>query len=606
MRPLVAALLLVGTLAPSARAIDLARDGGDDLPLGCPSPPGVEPHATDPDVAFVACTVNVLGVLAYRVDPAQPLADELSIPVYNLPPDLNGSLPNPGGTVNLDDVWIEGPTLGWVTTNGHDTVAPFDPETGQPRVVLFEGIARLSVPAGRVITGSFTRTDGVPVATFTTNLTSGVLRVGDRLLVTTSNFATFGSNPVLYPGTLLLFDVDDSNPAQLVVTPADPPWIVTTDPNPTHVSLLPGGLVAVTNTGRLALTNPPSASGPGSLDIVDPQAGAILANIPLGNAAPGFGRIAVDPTGSVGLVGSAVLRALYAVDVRGLAALPLPAGDSAAQRASCTGAGAATVGGIPCAFERVIAAAGNPLAIPPCAAALCSPAPDGYTVEVRFGASGDFALATEYNDGLLAALAFDTTNLGAPHRLLPMRFGAAQTAVLTPPIGTFPAETGPGPLLVIPSAGGGLAGTEIVWATNGPVGRLGRGTLSGDPPPPGGDTDGDGVPDSQDNCPVSANSSQGDTAAVGAAGPDGSGDACQCGDASGDGGVHIDDVVRIERALAGAAPALPALEKCNVHGLPGGGVGSCDALDVDAIRAVLAGATASLPPLCGPATPALP
>jgi len=217
---------LACALASPARAIDLARDAGDDLPLGCPSPPGIEAHATDPSVAFVACTINVLGVYAYRVDPAQPLADELGIPIYDVPADLNGSLPDPNGTVNIDDVWIEAPALGWVTTNGHDTVAPFDPQTGQPRSVLFEGISRLSAPAGRTITGSFTRTDGVPVTSFPSNLTSGVLRTGDRLLVSTSNFATFGSNPVLYPGTVLLFDVDDSSPTQLVVTPADPPWIV--------------------------------------------------------------------------------------------------------------------------------------------------------------------------------------------------------------------------------------------------------------------------------------------------------------------------------------------------------------------------------------------
>jgi hypothetical protein len=600
------ALVLACAFALPAHALDLARGAGDSDVIGCPSPPGIEPHAIDPGVAFVACTSAVLGVFAWRVDPALPLTEALSIPPYLVPVDLNGSLPNPMVSVFVDDVWIEGPTLGWVTTNGHDTAAPFDPQTGQARSVLFEGIVRPSVPAGRTIAGSFTRSDGQPVASFTTNFTSGVLRVGDRLLVATSNFATFGSNPVLYPGTVLLYDVDDSNPAQLVVTPATPPWIVTTDPNPSHLTLLPGGRVAVTNTGRLSLTNPPGASGPGSVDVVDPQVGAILANVPLGNAAPGFGRIAVDPSGSVGLVGSAVLRALYAVDLRGVAALPLPGANSMAQRPSCTGAGTPSVGGVPCAFERVIAGAANPIPIPPCVGPLCSPAPDGYTVEVRFGEGGDFALATEYNDGLVAALAFDPANLATPQRLLRTRFGAAQTAVLTPPIGTFPAETGPGPLLVLPSAGGGFAGTEIVWATNGPDGTLGRGTFSGVLPAAGGDTDGDGVSDAQDNCPVASNAPQTDTAAIGAAGPDGSGDACQCGDASGDGGVRIDDAARIQRTLAGKPPALPAPAKCNVHGLPGGAAGTCDALDVAAIRAALASATPSLPPLCGPATPASP
>ncbi len=577
-------------------AVTLAQESGDLLPIGCPSPPGIEAHASDPDAAFVACTTYFAGVFAYHVDPSAPLAEELSIEPYSLPADLNGSLPDPGTSPFIDGVWIESEAWGWVTTNGHDTAAPFDPRTGQARSVLFEGVVRPSIPTARAISGSFTRTNGVPIASFDTNYTSDVLRVGNRLLVSTSNFATVGSNPVLNPGTVLLFDLDDSNPTLLVAAPASPAYVVTTDPNPTALTPLPGGRVAVTNTGRLVLSSPPSAGGPASIDVIDPAAGAIVASIPLGSSAPAFDRVAVDPSGSVGLFGSAVLRALYAVDLRGVAELALPAGNAQLQRPSCTGAGTPSVGGVPCAFERAIATAANPLWVPPCGS--CSGATDGFVSAAEFGASGDFAVATEFNDGLAAFVAFDPANLGAPHRLLATRFGPPQVISVAPPAGTYGAETGPGPLLLVPSAGGGLDGTDVLWLTNTPTGTLGRGTAQGSLAAPAPDSDADGVGDALDSCPLIANPAQADADA------DGSGDPCQCGDATGDGRVQIDDLARVERFASGLGPALPAPATCNVAGLPGGGSGSCDAADADALREVLAGTSAlPVPPLCGPATP---
>ncbi len=595
MRVVTAPLALAFAVAGAARAATLVQGPGDSLVLGCASPPGIEAHSTDPDLAFVACTSVVKGVFAFRVDPAGALAREHAIPAYLLPADLNGSLPNPGSLPVIDDVWIESEAWGWVTTTTHETVAPFDPRTGQPRNVLFDGVTRVSIPTAQTINGSFTQSNGNAIASFPTNLTSDVLRVGNRLLVSTSNFAGFGSNPVLNPGTVLLFDVDDSNPAQLVAAPATPPYLITTDPNPTALTPLPGGRVAVTNTGRLVLSNPPGAGGPASVDVIDAASGALVLSIPLGNAAPTFNRMALDPTSSVALFGSAVLRGLYAIDLRGAGALPLASGNAQLQRPSCTGAGAPSAGGVPCAFERVIASAANPMWIPPCAS--CGAALDGYVTEAAFGASGDFAVATEFNDGLAALLAFDPTNLGAPHRLLPSRFGAPEAFAVTLPAGTFGAETGPGPLLLVPSASGALDGTDVLWLTNVPAGTIGRASASGALPAATGDADMDGVTDALDDCPLVANASQTD------ADGDGTGDLCQCGDAGGDGVVKIDDASRVTRLAAGFGPALPAPAKCNATGLPGGGAGSCDAADAAAIRAALASSAAALPPLCGPATP---
>jgi hypothetical protein len=370
---------------------------------------------------------------------------------------------------------------------------------------------------------------------------------------------------------------------------------VTTDPNPTSLTPLAGGRVAVTNTGRLLLSSPPAAGGPASVDVIDAASGALVVSIPLGAAAPTFNPIAVDPTGSVGLLGSAVLRALYAVDLRGVDLLPLAAGDPQAQRPSCSGAAPST-GGVPCAFERVIAGAASPIWIPPCAS--CSADGDGYVTEVQFGAAGDFAVASEFNDGLVALVAFDPTNLAAPHRLLASRFGTPERFSVTPPAGTFGAETGPGPLLLVPSADGALDGTDVLWLTNVPDGTLARATAVGSLPVPAGDADMDGVLDAQDNCPLVANAAQADADA------DGAGDPCECGDASGDGRVRQDDVARVARFAAGLGPPLPVPSKCNVAGLPGGGSSSCDADDGVALRHALAGVRAlPVTPLCGPATP---
>ncbi|MFQ5699257.1 MAG: hypothetical protein ACE5IL_13350 [Myxococcota bacterium] len=57
-----------------------------------------------------------------------------------------------------------------------------------------------------------------------------------------------------------------------------------------------------------------------------------------------------------------------------------------------------------------------------------------------------------------------------------------------------------------------------------------------------------------DNCRVSPNPGQDDHGGVGTSVADGIGDACQCGDNSGDGIVNVTDRVILARALGGAAP----------------------------------------------------
>jgi hypothetical protein len=225
----------------------------------------------------------------------------------------------------------------------------------------------------------------------------------------------------------------------------------------------------------------------------------VLANVPLGESNPSFREIAVDPDGSVGIVGSAAFRELYAIDLRGLTELPVPDADPASQRPSCHPVGGWEAGGVPCLRERVIAGPGGDLP-PPIAIPVAGRERAGFVAQVRFGPEG-VALATAFNSGKLAAVRLELAGLDSAAPILEGRLGEVATAFLTEPLGSSGTETGPGPLVVLPGPGGILEGSPLVWVTNGPDGTVMRGTLAGAPPDPDGDSDADGIADPLDPCP---------------------------------------------------------------------------------------------------------
>jgi hypothetical protein len=97
------------------------------------------------------------------------------------------------------------------------------------------------------------------------------------------------------------------------------------------------------------------------------------------------------------------------------------------------------------------------------------------------------------------------------------------------------------------------------------------------------DSDGDGVADSLDNCPYEPNPTQSDLGGLGAAPPDGIGDACQCGDVNNNGTVTSSDVTVLKRALLNLNPAFSVggNAACTAAGVPaaccsGVGTGSCN------------------------------
>jgi len=120
------------------------------------------------------------------------------------------------------------------------------------------------------------------------------------------------------------------------------------------------------------------------------------------------------------------------------------------------------------------------------------------------------------------------------------------------------------------------------------------------------DDDGDGVPDASDNCRYAENPGQEDRGGVGSGSPpDGIGDACQCGDVSGDGRVTLSDALLVSRSLLvppAASLARPAL--CDVAGVVSPTASRCTISDAVTLRrALLSPPTAAIAAQCAPANP---
>ena len=583
-----------------AATLTVGAASSDTLQVFTFAPPALETHPTDPNRAFVAASSNGPGVYQFQMTAGQLLgwAGASYVLVYEPSSCVVGQsqlTPILGGFVLERGT---GETRGWITTSICELAVPFDYANGAGWPLLYAGASRMSVPTRHTLTGSFTTYPssgaGTAIASFTTNFTSAALRIGNRLVVATSNIKQTGSSPIWNPGTVLFFAIDDSGPTT-IVAPASPFFAITSDPNPIALTELPGGRVAVTNAGIFDASFPPLVTGQGSIDIVDVATGLVVGSIPLGPGNPAGRGLALDPTGSVAVAGSATLRQLVAVDVRGVAALPTAQVDARLQRPSCNGTSAAFAGGVPCLRERVIRGGANPivLAPPPGSSGVYS-----YVPQVRFGASGDFLAATSYNDGGLGLVAFDPRNLARPHPLLPSRFGVAETLAATAPAGEIGEECCPGPMLLHANSAAGLAGSDVLFATASPTGVVVRGHLGGAIPAPTGDYDGDGVEDALDVCPVDASSGQVDSGGLATPLGDGIGDACQCGDTSDDGQIDGDDVNALRSFLSGSLAALPAPEKCDV-----GGSADCDLLDSVRVQRALEGLASGIAHVCAPFLP---
>jgi DNA-binding beta-propeller fold protein YncE len=102
------------------------------------------------------------------------------------------------------------------------------------------------------------------------------------------------------------------------------------------------------------------------------------------------------------------------------------------------------------------------------------------------------------------------------------------------------------------------------------------------------DADGDGVPDAEDNCPGVHNPTRWDRGGVSTAGPDEIGDACQCGDVSGDGKITNVDFAQIRAFIVSGYTTPPTAafvaDKCDVSGDQ-----QCNNVDFARVRAAIVG-----------------
>ena len=115
------------------------------------------------------------------------------------------------------------------------------------------------------------------------------------------------------------------------------------------------------------------------------------------------------------------------------------------------------------------------------------------------------------------------------------------------------------------------------------------------------DADGDGIADASENCPFFPNPDQTDSGGIGVgSAPDGIGDACQCGDVSGNGVVTTADALIIRRSMLAPPTATMARpDLCDV-----GGSTSCSTADPLIVRrALLVPPTATIAQQCAPANP---
>jgi hypothetical protein len=103
----------------------------------------------------------------------------------------------------------------------------------------------------------------------------------------------------------------------------------------------------------------------------------------------------------------------------------------------------------------------------------------------------------------------------------------------------------------------------------------------------GGDSDGDGIANADDRCPFFAGSDQTDRDG------DRVGDACQCGDANGDGRVDVSDIVSVNLMVEGKRPASPL---CDANLVGPDDKQRCESSDIRAINGAI---FQSCFPVCG-------
>jgi len=409
-------------------------------------------------------------------------------PPLAIPPDSDGDGLAEGFVTPPpipDDIEIPLPDLGLVTASSYEEVLFLDPVAGTLRtfeVAVPAGFARADNPILPAPGTSAPRTGlstlacvrpppgaldsrGDPVATsipsapcdagtpsYLAGFTSGAALVADRLFVSTSNLGAGAGTlaPQYLPGSVLVYDVDLTTTPPRIGPNAATPVIVTSGFNPTHVTAYRAGgrsFALVSVSGAIGIepddpsTTPIEAAGvvftDSAIDVIDAESLELVGTIPLGRAGLDFDRLAIDPTGRVAAVGSAVSRRVFAVDLE-----PLPALDPAP----------ASPVSLP---QAVIFDAADALRIPSRPRGAPPQTCPGQISGYDFNEAGDVLFVNDFCDGTGARIDVDLS--GSPPVPVPQsRFAFRELFVQSAPLraDTLGEPRGPGPLEVRPGVPG--------------------------------------------------------------------------------------------------------------------------------------------------------
>lgn len=384
-----------------------------------------------------------------------------------------------------------GPRDAWVSVPVDFDPADFAPFPGLPapgEARLQRGItARACVDAGPDARDSrgVLVSDALPErfwcdgpGTFPATFTSGAVVVGQRLFVSTSNVGLDPGRPntQFLPGTVVVYEMDPAGSPLVVspslATPDGRPYIVTSAFNPTHLTpyTTPGGrsLLLVGQTGAIGILADDPGTDPieggtaritdGAIDVIDAATLERVAEIPLRDANPGFGPLAIDPSGRVALFGDVAARRLYGIDLAALATLPPPGS-----------------GGIPVVLDDAVIFDGtNPLELPARPGGAPAIRCPGRVAGVAFNAAGDRAYALETCDGTVAAYDVDLSGDPSLAELRTrIRFDVLSAATAPLREDTVAEPRSPGSLAVRPGEPGvDYAGPDVFFTIGDPEGYL--------------------------------------------------------------------------------------------------------------------------------------
>jgi len=409
----------------------------------------------------------------------------------------------------FDGVFAPRPDLALVTASGCEALAFVDPATGALRdlaVSTPSGVAPgtwPSLPApgtSASLAAASTRrclvpppgavdSRGAPIPlgpascdrtqpSFFASFTSGAALAAGALFVSMSDLGANAGRPdtQFLPGAVLVFDFDASTTPPRIA-PAAESVLFTSGFNPTHATpyRTPGGreLVLVTVSGALGLVpddpaTPEREAGgtalsPAAIDVIDAASRRLVATVPLGLAAPSFDRLAIDPSGRVAVVGSAIGRRLYAIDLAPLDGLALPApGMPPLVLDGSTGPNAVVFDAAAPLVLRSL-----PNGAPP---ATCP----GYVVGADFSAAGDKLFATDFCDGTLGIVGVDAL-AGAPVPVPADRFHVLDALPIAAPLdaASLGLARAPGAVRVRPGRpGADYRGPDVLFTIGIPEGQL--------------------------------------------------------------------------------------------------------------------------------------